>query len=295
MKPISVRFRCFGPYMEEQFIDFTQLEPSGLFLISGETGAGKTTILDAICYALYNQSSGSIRGKGLSVMRCKQAQKSDITLAEFVFSANGTRYKFLRTLEFKRKNARDEHQCWEERDGAFVPLFENPKDSNVTAMAQNLIGLTYDQFRQVIILPQGQFEKLLISDSDEKEKILVTLFHASRWQRVAEEVYRRVRERETALKLERQKCADKLREYGCETTQQLLEQINALNETLDIQQHQAAELAMQASQLQTQKEQAMLLDEAFRQLEQQKQALTALQLQQPQFDRLETRLNRAAA
>ena len=62
MRPVSLRFRCFGPYMEEQFIDFEALEKSGLFLICGETGAGKTTILDAICYALYGKSSGGLRG-----------------------------------------------------------------------------------------------------------------------------------------------------------------------------------------------------------------------------------------
>ena len=73
MKPVSIRFKCFGPYLQEQFIDFTQLEKSGLFLICGETGSGKTTILDAISYALYGRSSGALRGD-LSVMRCKLAQ-----------------------------------------------------------------------------------------------------------------------------------------------------------------------------------------------------------------------------
>ena len=63
MKPVSVRFQCFGPYVDEQFIDFKDLEKSGLFLICGETGAGKTTILDAMCYALYGKSSGGFRGE----------------------------------------------------------------------------------------------------------------------------------------------------------------------------------------------------------------------------------------
>ena len=86
MRPVSVRFKCFGPYMAEQFIDFEALEKSGLFLICGETGAGKTTILDAICYALYGRSSGGLRGD-LSVMRCKLAGKEDETLTEFVLTA----------------------------------------------------------------------------------------------------------------------------------------------------------------------------------------------------------------
>ena len=295
MKPISVRFRCFGPYMDEQFLDFSRLDESGLFLICGETGAGKTTILDAICYALYNQSSGNIRGKGLSVMRCKQAQKTDSTLVEFVFSVDGTRYKFLRSLEMKRKNIRDEHQCWEERDGTFVPLFENPKDSSVSAKAQELIGLTYEQFRQVIILPQGQFEKLLVSDSDEKEKILVTLFHAGRWQTMAEELYRRVKVRDNALKLERQQCEARLAEYGCRSTEDLEDKAAALQETLLEQAALAEQAANEAAALQTKKEAALLLDEAFRRLEKQRNAYTMLLNQENTFHRTEVLLEQAAA
>ena len=70
MRPVELRFQCFGPYVEEQVIDFTNLTESGLFLICGETGAGKTTILDAMCCALYNKSSGGLRD-GLEPMRCK--------------------------------------------------------------------------------------------------------------------------------------------------------------------------------------------------------------------------------
>ena len=69
MKPVSVTFKCFGPYMDQQFIDFSELEKNGLFLICGETGAGKTTILDAMCYALYCESSGGQRGD-IENMRC---------------------------------------------------------------------------------------------------------------------------------------------------------------------------------------------------------------------------------
>ena len=85
MRPISVEFSCFGPYMERQFIDFAELERSGLFLICGETGAGKTTILDAISVALYGRASGGTRGE-ISDMRCKLATKEDITRIEFVFA-----------------------------------------------------------------------------------------------------------------------------------------------------------------------------------------------------------------
>lgn len=121
MKPISVIFRCFGPYMEQQSIDFAKLEQNGLFLICGETGAGKTTILDAICIALYGRSSGFSRGE-LSEMRCKLAGKDDITEVEFIFENGGRQYKFSRSLRIARKNETEAHQCAELLSGQWVPI-----------------------------------------------------------------------------------------------------------------------------------------------------------------------------
>ena len=226
MKPVWVRFKCFGPYVQEQFIDFQELEKNGLFLICGETGAGKTTILDAICYALYGRSSGGLRGD-LSVMRCKLAENQEETLVEFVFDSDGERYLFTRSLKYGRKNLNDSHNCLIFKNGNFVPIFENPKATVVNQKAVELIGLTYDQFRQVIFLPQGQFEILLVSNSEDKEKILVSLFHADRWQRIAEEIYRRVSERDKALNQEKIRISTKLNEYGCEFLPQLEEKREA--------------------------------------------------------------------
>ena len=95
MKPISVRFRCFGPYIEEQTICFDRLAEYGLFLICGETGSGKTTILDAMCCALYGSCSGEIRGE-LEAMRCRQASPELPTEVEFVFEMSGRLSGFAR-------------------------------------------------------------------------------------------------------------------------------------------------------------------------------------------------------
>ena len=214
MKPVSIRFRCFGPYMAEQYIDFEELEKNGLFLICGETGAGKTTILDAMCYALYGRSSGGLRGD-MDVMRCKLAGKEDETRVEFIFDCGGSRYLFTRSLKYKTKNIHDSHNCMVLQGDVYVPLLENPKKLAVNKKAEELIGLTYEQFRQVIILPQGQFERLLVSDSAEKEKILVSLFQADRWQAIAKELHRRVRIRDEELKRELLQMKTKLGEYGC--------------------------------------------------------------------------------
>lgn len=220
MKPISVRFQCFGPYKKEVFVSFEELERNGLFLICGETGAGKTTILDAICYALYGKSSGGNRGD-LSVMRCKLAAPTDETVVEFTFETNGKCYRFLRSLRYGRKNLIDSHNCMVLQDGNYVPLFENPKLKNVNQKAEELVGLTHEQFRQVIILPQGQFEKLLTSDSVEKEKILVSLFRAEKWQNIAEEMYRRVAEEDKKLREEMADVRSRLADYKCEKIEEL--------------------------------------------------------------------------
>lgn len=222
MKPISVRFKNFGPYKKEVCVNFEELEKKGLFLICGETGAGKTTILDAICYALYGKSSGGIRGE-LGVMRCKMAEPSEETRVEFTFDVEGRRYRFLRTLHYGRKNLIDTHNCMVVEGEREIPIFENPKIKNVNQKAEELLGLSYEQFRQVIILPQGQFEKLLISDSTEKEKLLVSLFKAEKWQTIAEEMYRRIAEKDKALKWEAADMKSRLSDYQCETLSELEE------------------------------------------------------------------------
>ena len=276
MKPVWVRFKCFGPYVQEQFIDFRELEKNGLFLICGETGAGKTTILDAICYALYGRSSGGLRGD-LSVMRCKLAENQEETLVEFVFDSDGQRYQFTRSLKYGRKNLNDSHNCLIWKEDRFVPIFENPKATVVNKKAEELIGLSYEQFRQVIILPQGQFEKLLVSNSEEKEKILVSLFHADRWQRIAEEIHRRVSERDKALNQEKIRIAAKLGEYGCETFSQLEEKRETALVKREEAKRASAETEKAAALAKTVWEQALLENREFEILDRLNRELTVLQ------------------
>ena len=291
MKPISVRFQCFGPYMAEQFIDFTQLEASGLFLICGETGAGKTTILDAIAYALYGKSSGSLRGD-LEVMRCKLADKEE-TFTEFIFESGGKRYKFIRSLKMGRKNLNDFHNCLVWEDEAWVPIFENPKAKAVNEKAKELIGLDYDQFRQVIILPQGQFEKLLVSNSEDKEKILVSLFHADRWQRIADEIHRRVAARDEALKEEKRKMQLVLQGYRCETLDQLVELAEEKHQALTQLKLQESEVQKNLAAKRQAQEQALLENQEFEQLQKLQAEQLRLGSRNAHFEKEASRLARA--
>lgn len=292
MKPVLLRFQCFGPYMKEQVIDFEELEKNGLFLICGETGAGKTTILDAMCYALYGKSSGGLRGE-LDVMRCKLASKDDETMVEFTFDAGGKRYQFVRSLRYGRKKLNDYHNCMVFEDGNFVPIFENPKFRNVNQKAEEIIGLTYEQFRQVIILPQGQFERLLVSDSTEKEAILVSLFGAEKWQVIADELYNRVAERDRKLRGEIADIKSRLGDYECTS-------VEALSELIEKKGQEAAELEESAKCSETEEklwkkkyEEAVVLKESFEELFRRQEKAESLCGQKEAMEELAAFLGRA--
>ena len=280
MKPISVRFQCFGPYVQEQFVDFTQLEKHGLFLICGETGSGKTTILDAMCYALYGKSSGGLRGD-MSVMRCKQADPKDETFVEFIFDCGESRYRFFRSMKPRKKRKTKENsekkqstqsefntvcECQILTDGVFTPLSDaKDKASFLNATAEQLIGLTYDQFRQVIILPQGQFEKLLVSNSEDKEAILVTLFHAERWQTMATKLFDLADARMKELDKEKLLITDKLKYYGCSQPEELSEKASAAAASLVALVEALAEAEVDVSKQQQLQNTALLDNQVFEQ------------------------------
>lgn len=191
MIPIKLTFQAFGPYVKKQEVDFQKFADSGVFLIHGITGSGKTTILDAMTYALYGKSSGGQRGD-ITSMRCQMAKEDIPTEVEFTFKVSEKTYKFTRNISIRTKrNGNKEYNVSQNalylnKEGIFVPFFENPKIKDVEQKSCELIGLNHEQFVQVIMLPQGKFEKLLMAKTDEKEEILVTLFNAEKWQEAAE-------------------------------------------------------------------------------------------------------------
>lgn len=191
MIPIKLTFQAFGPYVKKQEVDFLKFADSGVFLIHGITGSGKTTILDAMTYALYGKSSGGQRGD-ITAMRCQMAKEDFPTEVEFIFKVSDRTYKFTRNINIRiKRNGSKEYNVSQNalylnKEGIFVPFFENPKIKDIEQKSCELIGLNHEQFIQVIMLPQGKFEKLLMAKSDEKEEILVTLFNAEKWQEAAE-------------------------------------------------------------------------------------------------------------
>lgn len=276
MRPVALSFQCFGPYRERQSVDFTELERNGLFLICGETGAGKTTILDAMCIALYGRASGETRGE-LTDMRCKLAGPDDVTEVTFDFDSDGRRYRFERRLRLTKTREVEEHQCLAWADGVWRPLLANGKKTAVNARAEEIIGLTYDQFRQVMLLPQGQFERLLTSKSDEKEEILTRLFHAERWERAADIMAGRVNARDAALKERLARITARLGEFGCAHLPELAAKAEQAEEALRTLTERSEAASAEEKRQKARKEQALLDDREFADLAKREQALTALQ------------------
>ena len=233
MKPLKVEFQAFGPYAGYEKVDFEKIAEKGLFLICGKTGTGKTMILDAITFALFGKSSGSGRDDFES-MRCTKADDSSDTFVKFEFENNGSYFIFERRLEKKRKNFSKVFKLLKmNEDGVYEPLYENTKEKNLNEKATEIIGLSYEQFVQVIVLPQGKFEKLLTSNSNEKEEILTSIFGEEKWQHIADKVYEEASERINSLKSQREKIEMSLSEEGCKSVAELYGLIDSKTEELN--------------------------------------------------------------
>ena len=227
MKPLRLELQAFGPYAGRQTIDFEKLSEKGMFLIKGPTGSGKTTIFDAMTFALYGGSSGDdsksrVGRNDLEEWRCNQAGQDVATEVCFTFSVQGRKYQFIRRLKPKRKNLSAEYAAGEINEaGVLIPFFENPKKDDLTDKAVELVGLTKEQFRQVVLLPQGQFERFLTASSTEKEDILKKIFDAERWDGYAQTFFAAANERKTALDKEKEAVLLSLSEEGLSTLSEL--------------------------------------------------------------------------
>lgn len=187
MRPLNLTISAFGPYKDETFIDFTKLGEKGMYLITGDTGAGKTTIFDAICFALYGEPSGSSRDPRM--FRCKYSDAKVPTYVELLFSYHGKEYRIRRNPEYERPALRGGGTTTQKADA----LLELPdgreavtKTSEVTKEVEKIIGLSKDQFTQIAMIAQGDFMKLLLSDTTERSKIFRQIFMTGRYQRLQE-------------------------------------------------------------------------------------------------------------
>lgn len=220
MKPITLIMRAFGPYAKEQLLDFSSLGSNRLFLICGPTGAGKSTIMDAMCYALFGQSSGAEREP--SQLRSDHAAAEDPTEVVFEFSVGAERYRIRRSPDQPRPAKRGGGITREPTRAVLWRLAADgtegevlaARPSDVDTRVRDLLGFDSDQFRQVVILPQGQFQKFLNASDRDREDILEVLFDTAFYRRIEAELKNRALALEAGYKEIRAKVAAILAPYG---------------------------------------------------------------------------------
>ena len=171
MKLLKLIFSAFGPYLGKEVLDFADLQGRSFFLIHGPTGAGKTTILDTICFALYGDASGENREA--KMLRSDNADIGQMTEVEFTFSLGQALYKVWRAPEQQRPKKRGEGTTLSTADALLYKINGSEEKllvqgyTNVTGEIEKLLGFKSNQFRQVVLLPQGEFRRLLLANSVE--------------------------------------------------------------------------------------------------------------------------------
>ena len=183
MKPIKLILSAFGPYAGTTEIDFERLGGQGLYLITGDTGAGKTTIFDAIAYALYGEASGDVRRADM--FRSKYAQEDVPTFVAFTFDYRGKRYFVKRNPEYQRPKGRGTGYTTQKAEAELIyPDNRTPvtKSKEVTRAVTELIGLDRRQFTQIAMIAQGDFQKLLLAGTEERGNIFRQIFKTGLYQ-----------------------------------------------------------------------------------------------------------------
>ncbi len=226
MKPLRLTMQAFGPYAGKQKIDFTKLGERSFFLIHGPTGSGKTTIFDAICYALYGTTSGANREA--KYMRSDYADLDTETFVELDFRVGNDYYRVERAPEQELYKKRGEGTTTHPSRVSLVKInaegeeIESLGDRYINPKIIDIIGFEAEQFRQVVLLPQGDFRKLLLASSDERERILATLFVTDIYAKVAEKLRERARELSDRFEENKQRREILLQTVGVETEEELV-------------------------------------------------------------------------
>jgi exonuclease SbcC len=267
MKLHTLEITAFGPFAGKERIDFADLGENPLFLIDGPTGAGKSSILHAVCYGLYGETTDSER-KDLGI-RCDHADPDTLTEITLEFSLRGNRYRIRREPTQMRPAKRGGGETEHKATAHFMRIAEDgteetlvpKKKTEADAAIKEILGLTADQFRQVMVLPQGRFRELLLAKSDDRQEILSTLFQT--------EIYKRIEQllKDRAGNIERQNTefevrkSDALHEVHVADVDALIEVISQATTELD----EKGGLKAKADELKRAEEQKLKNAEALKQ------------------------------
>ena len=241
MRPLVLKMTAFGPYAGEEILDFRKLGTQGIYLITGDTGAGKTTIFDGITYALYGKASGHDRDE--SMVRSQYASVDMPTQVELTFLYRGQEYTIRRAPKQLRRKARGEGMtnkaAWVELtlpDGDVLT-----KGGEVLQKVQEILGLDFDQFTKIVMIAQGAFKEFLTAGSDTRKQIFRKIFNTSRFQEIQETLGERCRALENDSAELRRSVAQYLQEITCDPQsgqQEELERVQkgefSLTESLEV-------------------------------------------------------------
>ena len=310
MKPLVLNMQAFGPFPTQQSINFTLLGEHPLFLINGATGAGKTTLLDAISFALYGETTGQDRiGKQ---MRCDHAADDCATEVEFIFAVGEKTYRVMRqptqhilgqrgNSKVERRTTASLYQLQGEWSNDQLPNamdwqpLETRKVTEVNKHIETLLGLRAEQFRQVVVLPQGKFRELLNADANERETILSQLFQTQRFKRYEELFKQQASELKKSFEQLEQQKAHILDGSECEDLTQLEQHIADLKPQLEAKQTVLNQLQQQINDTDYQLKQQHTRNAKYKDLQHAKHQQDALKAKQADIDYKQQQIKAAQA
>lgn len=214
MKPIRLELKEFGPYKNE-IIEWDRIINEPIFLITGKTGSGKSTLFDAITYALYNKTTG---GKDIASLRTKTALDKDKTQVNFDFELSGKKYRIERTLAYLKagnKNLTSGKVALMQYNDEKLEVIAT-KEQEVKEKVEELIGLDDKQFCQIIILPQGKFKEFLLSKSSEKKETLRSLFNTYFYQKFVEQLQEQAKKLDSSHKQKEKELITRFEQFDTE-------------------------------------------------------------------------------
>ena len=214
MKPIRLELKEFGPYKNE-IIEWDKIINEPIFLITGKTGSGKSTLFDAITYALYNKTTG---GKDIASLRTKTALDKDKTQVNFDFELSGKKYRIERTLAYLKagnKNLTSGKVALMQYNDERLEVIAT-KEQEVKEKIEELIGLDDKQFCQIIILPQGKFKEFLLSKSSEKKETLRSLFNTYFYQKFVEQLQEQAKKLDSSHKQKEKELITRFEQFDIE-------------------------------------------------------------------------------
>lgn len=209
MRPVKITMSAFGPYKGEEVVEMSKLGKSGVYLITGDTGAGKTTIFDAITFAFYGEASGDTR-EGF-MLRSKYAEPNVETFVELDFEYAGKLYRIRRNPKYERPKERGEGMTTKnadvtlwylDGDGSIKKIVH--KNSEVKKCVEEIMGIDCDQFRQIAMIAQGDFKKVLTADTKTRQEIYNKIFKTGKYRKIQDKLSKRKSELERECEMKEQ-------------------------------------------------------------------------------------------